>query len=287
VRAGGIGVLGLGLLVAAPAAAWGPVAHRVIARVAARHLSPAARREAARLLGAESLADVAYWADEIRERRPETARWHYVDIPLRANDYQPSRDCRLTPRGDCIIAALERERATLGDSGTPAARRAEALRFVVHLVGDLHQPLHCADDDDRGGNTVKVVLLGVPATLHGVWDGGLLTVSGLTERAWVERVAGRISGTDLRTLGRGTVVGWALETHRAAVEHAYVIPRSHRLGARWVDANEPVVERQLAPRGRTACAGPERSAPTIAAEGSCRRARQRDGFPLTSGPARA
>jgi nuclease S1 len=245
VRAGGIGVLGLALLVATPAAAWGPVAHRVIARVAARHLSPAARREAARLLGGESLADVAYWADEIRERRPETARWHYVDIPLRADDYQPSRDCRQTPRGDCIIAALERERAALGDPSASSARRTEALRFVVHLVGDLHQPLHCADDDDRGGNTVKVVLLGVPATLHGVWDGGLLAVSGLTERAWVERVAGR-TRTDLRTLGRGTIVEWALETHRAAVQHAYVIPRSHRLGARWVDANEPVVEGQLA-----------------------------------------
>src|SRR5438067_5299615 len=89
-----------------PAAAWGPVAHRVIARVAARHLSPVARHEVARLLDGQSLADVAFWADEIRERRSETLRWHYVDIPLGAHDYQPARDCRLTPRGDCIIAAL-------------------------------------------------------------------------------------------------------------------------------------------------------------------------------------
>jgi hypothetical protein len=237
-------VVGVTVCLAVPASAWGPVAHRVVARVAARHLSPAARHETARLLEGTSLADVAFWADEIRERRPDTARWHYVDIPLRADDYRPSRDCRTTPRGDCIIAALERERAMLADHAASDDRRAEALRFVVHLIGDLHQPLHCADDGDHGGNAVEVSFLGRPERLHAVWDGGLLAASGLGEGAWVERVATRAS--DLRRLARGTLVDWALETHHAAVEHAYVIPPSHRLDRRWVAANEPVVERQLA-----------------------------------------
>jgi len=241
-----IGVLGLAMLFATPAAAWGPLAHRVIARVAARHLSPAARHEVGQLLGGASLADVSFWADEIREQRPETARWHYVDIPVRANDYRPGRDCRLTPRGDCIVAALERERAVLADHAASDARRAEALRWVVHLVGDLHQPLHCADDGDRGGNEVHVTLLGRPENLHAVWDAGLLAVSGQSERAWEDRVARRLAGADLHRLRRGTVVEWTLETHRAAVEHAYAIPGSHRLGARWAAANEPVVEWQLA-----------------------------------------
>src|SRR5689334_17255380 len=230
---------------ATPVMAWGPVAHRVIARVAARHLSPAARHEVARLLGGASLADVSDWADEVREQRPETARWHYVDIPLRANDYRPGRDCRATPRGDCVIAALERERTVLADHGAPDVRRAEALRWVVHLVGDLHQPLHCADDGDRGGNEVHVTLLGGPDNLHAVWDGGLLAASGSTEPEWEERVARAASGGgDARTAG--SVVDWALETHRAAVDRGYVIPASHRLGRRWVDMNVPVVERQLA-----------------------------------------
>src|ERR1051326_3738936 len=135
-------ILTVALWLPAPAAAWGPLAHRVIARVAARHLSPAVRSEVARLLDGQSLADVAFWADEIREGRPETARWHYVDIPLAARDYQPARDCRPTPRGDCIIAAIERERSILADHAAMDRRRAEALRLVVHLIGDLHQPLH-------------------------------------------------------------------------------------------------------------------------------------------------
>jgi hypothetical protein len=241
-----MGVLGLAVLFATPAAAWGPLAHRVIARVAARHLSPAARHEAARLLGGASLADVSFWADEIREQRPETARWHYVDIPVRADDYRPGRDCRLTPRGDCIIAALERELAVLADHAASDARRAEALRWVVHLVGDLHQPLHCADDGDRGGNEVHVTLLGRPDNLHAVWDGGLLSASGFRAPDWEERVARRVAGGDPAARSAGSVVDWALETHRVAVDHAYVIPASHRLGRRWVDVNVPIVERQLA-----------------------------------------
>lgn len=237
--------LGLALLAATPACAWGPVAHRVIARVAARHLSPSARHEVKRLLGDESLADVAFWADEIRERRSETLRWHYVDIPVRARDYRPARDCQLTPRGDCIVAALGRERAALADRTAPDARRADALRFVVHLVGDLHQPLHCADDGDHGGNDVEVKFLGKPDRLHAVWDSGLLTASRLGETGWVDRVVARLARAETRRLARGTIVDWALETHRAAVEHAYVVPRSGALGRRWIAANEPVVEWQL------------------------------------------
>jgi hypothetical protein len=236
-----MGVLGLAVLFATPVAAWGPLAHRVIVQVAARHLSPAARHEAARLLGGASLADVSFWADEIREQHPETARWHYVDIPVRADDYRPGRDCRLTPRGDCIVAALERERAVLADHAASDVRRTEALRWVVHLVGDLHQPLHCADDGDRGGNEVHVTLLGRPENLHAVWDAGLLLASGFSERDWVERVAARARSSDTH----GTVADWALEAHRAAVDHAYRIPASHHLGKRWVEANVPVVERQL------------------------------------------
>ena len=242
---GAVVALGLALLAATPVFAWGPVAHRVIARVAARHLSPSARHEVKRLLGDESLADVAFWADEIRTRRSETLRWHYVDIPVRARDYRPARDCQLTPRGDCIIAALGRERVALADRTAPDARRADALRFVVHLVGDLHQPLHCADDGDHGGNDVDVKFLGQPDRLHAVWDSGLVTASRLGEAGWVDRVAARLAREDLRALARGTVVDWALETHRAAVEHAYVVPRSRVLGRRWIAANEPVVEWQL------------------------------------------
>ncbi len=229
-----------------PARAWGPLAHRVVARVAEARLLPTTRAHARALLGGAALADVATWADDVREARPETARWHFVDIPVGARSYRPSRDCAPRRGGDCAIAAIARERAVLVDARAPRARRAEALRFVVHLVADLHQPLHCADDHDHGGNDVAVTLLGEPTNLHAVWDSGLLAAAGHGERATARRVTAWLAAHAGEPLGAGTTVDWALEAHRAAVAHAYAIPRSHRLGRAYVAANLPVVDRQLA-----------------------------------------
>ncbi len=240
-------IVSLCLAILTPAAAhgWGPVAHRIVARLAASRLSPAARRETARLLDGRTLADVSFWADEIRNDRPETYRWHFVDIPRRARTYRPARDCRPTPRGDCIVAAVERQRAVLADRTAGLRRRTEALKFLVHLIGDLHQPLHCADDHDGGGNDVAVVFLGRPDNLHAVWDSGLLAASRVGETARLRRLAAWIHGREA-ALGAGTVVDWALASHRAAVVHAYVLPPDHRLGPAYVAANLPVVDHQLA-----------------------------------------
>jgi hypothetical protein len=218
----------------------------VVARVAEARLPPRVRARARALLAGAPLAQVATWADDVREARPETARWHFVDIPLDAETYRPSRDCRRRRGGDCAIAAIARARAALADARAPQAQRAEALRFLVHLVADLHQPLHCADDHDHGGNDVAVTLLGEPTNLHAVWDSGLLAVAGHGERATARRVAAWLAAHAAEPLTAGTTVDWALEAHRAAVEHAYAIPRSHRLGQAYVAANLPVVDRQLA-----------------------------------------
>jgi len=218
----------------------------VVARVAEARLTPAVRARARALLRGAALADVATWADDIREDRPETARWHFVDIPVGAKSYRPSRDCQPRRGGDCAIAAIAREQGALGDASASRARRAEALRFVVHLVADLHQPLHCADDHDHGGNDVAVTLLGRPTNLHAVWDSGLLAAGGHGETATARRVTAWLAAHAAEPLAAGTTVDWALEAHRAAVEHAYVIPRSHRLGRAYVAANLPVVDGRLA-----------------------------------------
>jgi len=214
--------------------------------VAAAHLTAAAQHETARLLDGQTLADVSFWADEIRNHRPETSRWHFVDIPRDRDDYRPERDCQRTERGDCIIAAITRLRTRLDDLQTPFDERAEALRYLVHLVADLHQPLHCVDDHDRGGNDVAVTVFGRPMNLHAAWDTGLIAVSGLSEATWTQRLEAWLAGQDTTRLATGTVVDWALESHRAAVEHVYALPPSGRLGRRYLEASRPVLERQLA-----------------------------------------
>ena len=137
----------------------------------------------------ETLASVATFADEIRNSRPDTRQFHFVDIPKDASDYVPSRDCKPSDQGDCVVAAIERFRAELADPNESRGRRRLALKFLVHLIGDMHQPLHCADDDDRGGNDVKVPWFGRSGkgiNLHSVWDRLIIEEAGLEEAEFAE-----------------------------------------------------------------------------------------------------
>jgi hypothetical protein len=138
----------LSLIVAAPvqALAWGQEGHSIIAEVAQHRLSPGAAAEVARLLGpGRSLASVSSWADDIRDERPETYRWHFVDMPLAETKYDPDKHCKPTEKGDCIVAALERLKKDLQCAPTNDQKR-DALRFVIHFVRDIHQPLHTVDE---------------------------------------------------------------------------------------------------------------------------------------------
>src|SRR5258706_8469292 len=164
--------VGLCLAVFMPAnlMAWGPEGHIVVAKIAAAHLTPSAKTGVKQLLGRHTLDSVANFADQVRSQRPETAAWHFVDIPKDATDYNSDRDCKETPKGDCVIAELARAQADLKNKSVTKAKPAEALKFVVHFVGDLHQPLHSSDNGDRGGNDVKVDFLGRASNLHRVWD---------------------------------------------------------------------------------------------------------------------
>ena len=131
--------------------AWGGEGHQLVALIAEEHLTPAARAAVKELLDGGNISDaeVASWADEIRRERRETSPWHYVNIPHDADHFDRARDGR---DGDNIIDAIQRETKVLADKTQPREKRVEALKFVVHLIGDLHQPLHCVDrNGDRGG----------------------------------------------------------------------------------------------------------------------------------------
>ncbi len=256
----------LGLLVCclsqpmSSALAWGTQGHQIVARLAERNLTPQARREIRSLLRrGETLESVSTWADVIRNSRPETKRWHYVDILLEHSNYDPARDCQRTPFGDCIINALDESRAILADparlenfklvlANPQESRQAryEALKFLVHFIGDLHQPLHCADNHDRGGNDVRVTFFGTSSNLHKVWDSDIITISG-----GLNRTANRISNppqtpSALAALQAGSFVDWALDAHKLATDHAYQnIPANKRLGQSYYNHTRPIVDEQL------------------------------------------
>jgi len=156
----------------APATArFGPTGHRIVGRIAAAHLSPQAAAAVADLLGHQTLAQVATWPDEIRSdpKWKHSAPWHYVTI----EDGQTYATSTKNPAGDAV-AALRRFIAVLKDPKAAKGDRVIALKWVVHLVGDLHQPLHVGRGKDKGGNTIGVEWFGEKTNLHAVWDTGLI-----------------------------------------------------------------------------------------------------------------
>ena len=162
------------VLGAGHAAAWGPEGHAIVAEIAEARLTDAARAQVAQLLSQEShehLDQVASWADDYRVSHSETGGWHYVDIPLSAAGYDANRDCG---GGNCVVAQIQSFAATLGNKDAAPADRLMALKFVVHFVGDIHQPLHAEDDDDKGGNDVHITYFGKSTNLHSVWDGRII-----------------------------------------------------------------------------------------------------------------
>jgi hypothetical protein len=170
---------------ATPAWAWGRLGHRAIAKLAERHLSPAAKAAIAELLEpGESLADCSTWADEHRRELPKTAPWHYVDVPLD----EPRYDDRFAgdePGKGFIVPKIREFKAILKDRSRPVAERRFALRFLVHLVEDLHMPLHVGESHDKGGNDLQVQWFDPGSKLHRVWDSGIIDKAGRGEEGWL------------------------------------------------------------------------------------------------------
>jgi hypothetical protein len=132
------------------ASAWGRLGHRLTARIAERYLTEKAKAEIGALLEpGESLADASTWADEHRREMPKTAPWHYVDVPLDEARYD-DKWAGDEPRKGYIVPKIRELRLVLKDRSRPVEERHKALRFIVHLVGDLHQPLHVGDNHNRG-----------------------------------------------------------------------------------------------------------------------------------------
>lgn len=242
------------------AAAWGAKGHQIIARVAMDRLSSNARQSVGELLDpGETLETVSTWADQVKLQRRDTATWHFVEISLEYGDYERTRDCK---RGICIIEAIEKQIGVLKNTNNAPRERAEALKVLVHLIGDLHQPFHVTTNEnprDWSANRVKVIFPdGQPTNLHAVWDDEIINYtlnrSGLSVAQYAAELGGKGRGASQSGYisTQGSVTDWALETHRLA-------PRAYLLGKDFMVAdqrvwklddiyyrqNRPVAENQL------------------------------------------
>jgi hypothetical protein len=252
--------LSIVLLLPANLFAWGREGHAIVAQIAESRLTPKAREGVEALLAKRStMSSVASWADTIRKDRGETAPWHYVNIPYEMRGYDAARDGK---NGQNIIDKIVDFANVLDDRQRPDADREEALKFLIHFVGDIHQPLHCADrNDDKGGNFRLVFFLDDPKalSLHRTWDSEILEhmMKGGEEdesiKAMAARIAVGISEKQVREWTKGDPVAWANESHKLAVQVAYAdLPADGpppKLDLDYVARAQPVVEQQLARAG--------------------------------------
>ena len=182
-------------VVPSPALAWGKTGHRVVAAIADTQLSGLARANIEKILGpGETLDEAANWPDEMRSApgqfwQKTSTPWHYVTLNGILYDHAPSE-------GDAL-EALAKFSKTLRDPHASLADRQMALRFIVHLVGDLHQPLHNGKCCDRGGNDVKVNWFGKPTNLHAVWDSQLVDEEQLSFTELAAKLERHISHDDV------------------------------------------------------------------------------------------
>lgn len=249
----GFVLLFISSLAPARAAAWGCKGHQVIALIAEKHLTPHAREMVAKILadapidpnlsryckegGIDAMADASTWPDDIRSQRPETSPWHYIDIPLGAAldtaNHNLEKFCQ---KEGCVISAIRESLKTLRSPEASASEKADALRFLIHFVGDLHQPLHAVSNNDLGGNCIPVAFFDelpqlrnqqleiYSPNLHAVWDTNILErdTSGKT----VDQLA-----SELDELFQGKVArwqkaapdidAWTRESYQFAVKSAY------------------------------------------------------------------
>ncbi|WP_046245282.1 S1/P1 nuclease [Hymenobacter terrenus] len=164
--------------------AWGVVGHRAVARIAENHLTSSAKREVARLLGSETMPLVSTWPDEIRSdpQYSNTGPWHYLNVATGLDFPAFVAQLNAAPATSPANAytALQQVRKDLKDLQKTAAEKLFALKFLIHLVGDVHQPLHLGHADDRGGNSITVSWRGHDTNLHSIWDGDLVEYPGFT-----------------------------------------------------------------------------------------------------------
>ena len=228
------------LAVADRAIAWGDLGHQVTALLAYRHLNGPARAELDALLAADSdslsapdFASRASWADRYRNTHRDTAPWHYVDVEIDHPDLAAAcfdfpalssgQAASSGPAQDCIVNKITEFETELKDPATSLAERLLALKFLIHFIGDLHQPLHASDHADRGGNCIALAPSpdGHDTNLHAYWDVGAVEALGSSASGIAAELDARMTPKQLIAWGHGDARVWAMESFELGRKDAY------------------------------------------------------------------
>ena len=209
--------------------AWGHVGHQAVAYIAQDRLTPGAKKAVDEILGpGEDLASVSTWADSMVESRPETAPWHFFNLDVRQSQskYDIADVCK---NHNCVVDQIEKDYGILAQRFASRRDKREALKFLVHFLGDIHQPLHCADDKDRGGNEKWFRYYGPRGhsrhytwvNFHSFWDNLLEPKAKEDPRRLASQLEKKISPQDAKAWGQGKASDWAYESFLIAQNYIY------------------------------------------------------------------
>ncbi|MBC6434873.1 S1/P1 nuclease [Nostoc sp. HG1] len=251
------------MLMPAPALAWWEYGHETIARIAEARVQPATKRQLRRLIARAAdldtptcpittMAQASVWADCIkglRDRYSYANSWHYQNVDIcKPFDLKPA-----CADGNCVAVQIDRNARLLADHTLPPRERLAALAFLVHFVGDLHQPMHAGDRGDRGGNDLRATygtFAGRRLNLHAIWDGYLAERAISSPPGGVAGLLGEVQPG----MSDGEVVAWSRENWQVARDAAYAtaigdpcgpVPVRGAIDQAEINALIPVVRKQV------------------------------------------
>lgn len=228
-----------------PAAfSWGKTGHRIVGEIAQRNLDAKALKGIKELAGNEDLSRVSNWPDEIRSdpKMGYTAPWHYVSIPTGKTYFDQKRN----KDGD-VIEALYRFEDTLRDPKATKEQKLDALRFLVHMTGDMHQPLHVGLAEDRGGNSIKVKWFKTETNLHSLWDEDLVDFEKLSFTEYASYL-NHYTKDEKKEWEKGSFIDWAKESQELRPK-VYDLPESGNVSYEYNYKVKPIIEQRFKQAG--------------------------------------
>jgi hypothetical protein len=224
---------------------WGGVGHKTVATIAENHLTPGAKSSIKALLGEQSIADIASWADEVRNtpEYKQTAPWHYIDLPLGFTYDQFAAEVK-KQGADNIYRAILHCEEQLRSNTTSNEKKAIALKFLVHFIGDSHQPMHVSRAEDKGGNSIQIVFNGKSGNLHSLWDSGLIGREGKTFDQMAKDYDTATPADIVKWEGSDPMT-WLWESYQFSTKIYADIEKNNKLDDDYYKANIPVVQQRI------------------------------------------
>jgi nuclease S1 len=234
-----------GLLSINLAYSWGPQGHRVVGTIAESNLAPEIKKNIVEEFNINNLADIANWADKIRRNRKQENPWHYTNIKEGEWTYVVSRDC---PKRNCVVEKIKEFSAVLANIELPLKRRKIALKYLVHFVGDVHQPLHLGNRKDRGGGKIRLDYLGRNVTLHYLWDGGLIDWKRKNLLKYAKHLNAQLQDLEKSKWLHSKVNAWANESRSLALKYAYPL-ENNELSKTYISKGREILSQRMVQAG--------------------------------------